>query len=116
MRDILNLIGTLGFGGIITILIKAYIDKRETLSKRSFETRLEAYVNYLDIAMRSQTMDDNKAGWERTAASDRVRLCGSKNVIRLMEIAANKSPDIQKAYDELRQAMRQDLFPHEKKC
>ena len=113
--DISSLIGGLGIGSVLTLFLKEYFDNRKTLSKRAFEEKREAYVAYLDIAARSQTMPLKEALWARTAAMERIRLCGSRQVIRLLDAVASTPPDAPRNnVNAMVQAMREDLFPGSK--
>jgi hypothetical protein len=113
--DILSLIGGLGIGSVITLFLKEYFDNRKTISKRAFEEKREAYVNYLDIASRSQTMSSEEGLWARTAAMSRIELCGSLKVIKQLNLLISSKPPVpREVLDELIQAMRDDLFPQAK--
>ena len=113
--DIASLVGGLGIGSVFTLFLKEYFDKKKVLSQRIFEEKKTAYANYLHIAAHSQTMSEKEALWARTAAQQRIHLCGSQEVIDLLEYIANhpdKTPrDI---LNRLAQAMRKDLFPQVK--
>ncbi len=103
-------LGGLGIGGVITTLVKGYVDNRRMLKQRVFEEKRDAYVNYLNVAATSQTMPTKEALWARTAAIERVRLCGNLEVVRLLEIVSNSPPDAPRnAIYELLKAMRADL-------
>lgn len=112
--DIASLIGGLGIGSMLTLFLKEYFDSRKTLSKRAFEEKREAYTNYLDIALRSQTIPEKEAVWARTAAAERIRLCGSLEVIEWLEQVSSLPKGSLKPVGELVQAMRKDLFPQMK--
>lgn len=113
--DIASLIGGLGIGSVLTLFLKEYFDSRKTLSKRAFEEKREAYTNYLEIASRSQTMPEKEAIWARTAAIERINLCGSSEVIELLaQVSSLPKDSPRKPVDELVQAMRRDLFPQVK--
>ena len=109
--DIASLVGGLGIGSVVTLFLKEYFDRRKTLAKRTFEEKREAYVGYLDIAMRSQTMTKKEAMWARVAAMARVRLCANPEVIqRFNVLLASPSSEYEKTFDDLIQAMRKDLW------
>lgn len=109
--DISSLIGAFGIGSLLTLLLKEYFENKKTLSKRTFEEKCEAYVAYLDVAMRSQTMPEKEAAWTRTAAEARVRLCASPIVIESFNVLlASPSSAYEKTFDALIQAMRKDLW------
>ncbi len=110
--DISSLIGGLGLGSVATLFLKEYFENRRAITKRAFEEKREAYVNYLEIAARSQTMPADEAVWARTPAIERIHLCGNSEVVRLLGIVSNTPPNSpRKPVDELVQAMRKDLFP-----
>ena len=110
--DIASLVGGLGIGSVLTLILKEYFESRKILSKRAFEEKREAYTNYLEIASRSQTMPGKEAIWARTAAIERINLCGSPKVIELLTQVSRLPKDSpRKPVDELVQAMRKDLFP-----
>jgi hypothetical protein len=75
--DIASLIGGLGIGSVLTLFLKEYFDNRKILSKRAFEEKRAAYVNYLDVTARSQTMPADEALWARTAALERKNYAGT---------------------------------------
>ncbi|MBU1041174.1 MAG: hypothetical protein KKF77_08755 [Proteobacteria bacterium] len=105
-----TLVGGLGIGGVVTTFVKAYLDNRQMKTKRVFEEKRDAYVNYLNVAAISQTMPTKEALWARTAAIERVRLCGNLEVVRLLEIVSNTPPHSPRdAVNELLKAMRADL-------
>lgn len=110
--DIMSLVGGLGIGSVATLLLKEYFDNKKIISKRTFEEKREAYVAYLDIATRSQTMPENEATWARTAAMERIKLCGSAEVVRLLYLVSDSPPDSphRHKFDELIQTMRKDLW------
>lgn len=113
--DLVSLIGGLGIGSVVTLLLKEYFENKKTISKRYFEERRDAYINYLNIATKSQTMAREEAIWARTAAIERIRLCGSKEVVRLLNIVSStppNSPDT--TVEKLVKEMRNDLFPQGK--
>lgn len=111
--DIASLVGGLGIGSVLTLFLKEYFDNKKILSKRAFDEKRDAYVSYLDIAARSQTMPKADAIWARTSAIERIKLCGSDNVVELLSIVINTPPDSPRdSVNELVQAMRKDLFPH----
>lgn len=113
--DISSLLGGLGIGSVLTILVKSYIERKKILSQRYFEERRAAYINYLEVITKSQTMNSVEAGWLRTAAIERIKLCGSEEVVTLLNIVSStsqKSPD--NIIEKLIQEMRNDLFPQEK--
>mgnify|MGYP000859453189 FL=1 len=110
--SVLGVFGGLGVGSVLTLLVKEYIDNKKSVARRMFEEKREAYVSYLDIAARSQTMKPQEAIWARTAAIERIRLCGSLEVIRALDIVSKTPPNSPRdAVDELVRAMRFDLFP-----
>jgi hypothetical protein len=103
-------LGGFGVGGVITTLVKDYVDNRRMLKQRVFEEKRDAYVNYLNVAATSQTMPGKESLWARTAAIERVRLCGNLEVVRLLEIVSKSPPNSPRnAVDELLKAMRSDL-------
>lgn len=113
--DISSLIGGLGIGSLLTLFLKEYFDIKKILSNRVFEEKREAYLNYLDIADRSQTLPAKEAIWARTAAIERIHLCGSHEVVNLLAIVSNTPPDSPRDnINALVQAMRNDLFPNAK--
>lgn len=113
--DIASLVGGLGIGSVLTLFLKEYFDNRKILSKRAFEEKRDAYVKYLEIAARSQTMPAAEAIWARTAAIERIKLCGSNEVVNLLSIVSNTPPDSPRDnVNALVQAMREDLFPKAK--
>lgn len=113
--DISSLLGGLGIGSILTMLVKSYIESKKILSQRYFEERRAAYINYLDIITKSQMMYSVEAMWLRTAATERIKLCGSKEVVRLLNIVSNTPPNSpDNTIEKLIQEMRNDLFPQEK--
>jgi hypothetical protein len=110
--NVLGVFGGLGLGSIFTLFIKEYFDSKKNIAKRMFEEKRDAYVSYLNIAARSQTMNPQEAIWARTAAIERIRLCGSPEVIRALNIVTSLPPDSPRdAVDDLVRAMRFDLFP-----
>jgi len=113
--DIPSVLGGLGIGSILTMLAKAYIESKKILSQRYFEERRAAYINYLDIITKSQTMYSVEAMWLRTAATERIRLCGSEEVVRLLNIVSSTPPNSpDNTVEKLVKEMRNDLFPQEK--
>jgi len=115
--DISSLIGGLGIGSFFTMFLKEYFDNKKTLSNRVFEEKREAYLNYLDIAARSQTMPAKEAVWARTAAIERINLCGSQEVVNLLAIVVDTPPGAPRDnVNALVQAMRNDLFPKAREC
>lgn len=109
--DIYSLIGGLGLGSILTLLIKEYLNNKKTMSQRAFEEKKEAYIAYLNIALRSQTMPEKQAIWERTAAMERIKLCGNKIVIDFLDNLSKSHPnDYRSNLDKLIQEMRKDLW------
>lgn len=109
--DISNLLGGIGIGSLLTVLLKEYFDNKKTLAKRKFEEKREAYTNYLNVAALSQTMLPDEGLWARTAAIARIKLCGSEEVVKLLDIVSNTTPNSsRKPVDELIKAMRKDLF------
>ena len=110
--DISSLIGGLGIGSVLTLFLKEYFDNRKTISKRLFEEKREAYLNYLNTVARTQTMSDVEALWARTLAMKRINLCGSDEVSSLLNVVSKLEPGAGLApFDELIKAMRKDLFP-----
>jgi len=108
--DIQTFLGGLGIGGVLVTLVKAYIDNKQMLSKRVFEAKFDAYANYVNIAASSQIMPQKEALWARTAAIERINLCGSPEVVRLLEIVSNTPPNSPRDnVNKLIQAMREDL-------
>ena len=108
--DILTFLGGIGVGSILTTLVKAYLENKQMLSKRAFEEKRDAYVSYLNIAATSQTMPAKEALWARTAAIERINLCGSSEVVRLLEVVSKTPPGSPRdPINQLIQAMRQDL-------
>jgi len=108
--DISTFLGGLGIGGVIATLVKGYLDNRRMLKQRFFEEKRDAYVNYLMVVATSQTMPSKEALWARTAAIERVMLCGNPEVVRLLEIVSNTPPDSPRdTVNELLKAMRADL-------
>lgn len=108
--DIGTFIGGLGIGGLIGTFLKSYLDNKQMLSKRVFEAKFDAYANYVNIAASSQTMPQKDALWARTAAIERINLCGSLEVVRLLEIVSNTPPSSPRDnINKLIQAMREDL-------
>lgn len=109
--DISSLLGGIGIGSLLTVLLKEYFDNKKTLAKRKFEEKREAYINYLNVAALSQTMPPKEGLWARTAAIERIKLCGSEDVVKLLDIVSNTTPNSsRKPVDELIKAMRKDLF------
>lgn len=109
--DISTLLGGIGIGSLHTVLLKEYFDNKKTLAKRKFEEKQEAYTNYLNVAALSQTMLPDEGLWARTAAIERIKLCGSEDVVKLLDIVSNTIPNSsRKPVDELIKAMRKDLF------
>ena len=110
--DLSSLLGGLGLGSLATLFLKEFFENRRAITKRAFEEKREAYVSYLDVASKSQTMREKEAIWARTAAIERIKLCGNNEVVRLLDIVSNLPPcSPRKLIDELVQAMRKDLFP-----
>lgn len=108
--DILTFLGGLGVGSVLTTWVKAHLDNKQMLSKRAFEEKRDAYVSYLNVVASSQTMPQKEALWARTAAIERINLCGSPEVVRLLEIASNTPPNSPRDdVNKLIQAMREDL-------
>lgn len=108
--DILTFLGGMGVGSIFTTLVKAYLDNKQMLSKRAFEEKRDAYVGYLNIAASSQTMPAQEALWARTAAIERINLCGSPEVVRLLEVVSKAPPNSPRdTINQLIRAMRLDL-------
>jgi hypothetical protein len=110
--DLTSLVGGLGIGSMVTLFLKEYFDKRRIVAQREFEEKKGAYVNYLDIVARSQAMPAQEGFWARTSATERIKLCGSRDVLRLLKIAHNAPPDSKNEVDALFEAMRNDLFPN----
>lgn len=114
--DFGSLIGGLGIGSVVTLFLKEYFENKRAISKRYFEERRDAYINYLNIATKSQTMVREEAIWARTAAIERIKLCGSEEVIKHLDIVTNTPPNSPTdCFSALVQAMRNDLFPQSKK-
>ncbi|WP_027188158.1 hypothetical protein [Desulfovibrio cuneatus] len=135
--DITNLLSGLsgiGIGTIATLFLKEYLERKKISSKRLFEEKRDAYVAYLNTVARSQTIPAEEALWARTAAMERIRLCGSQDVIRLLatcksmrsrsglcgsqdvirllDVAASLPPGSPRdAIEAMIQAMRDDIFP-----
>jgi hypothetical protein len=110
--DISSLIGGLGIGSVITLFLKEYFNNKKILSQRAFEEKREAYIAYLNTAGRSQTMPAEEALWARTAAMERIHLCGSFKVIQLLDIVGRTPSGAPRDnIHALIQAMRDDLFP-----
>ena len=108
--EVATLIGGLGIGGVVATFIKGFIDNRQMIAKRAFEEKRDAYVNYLNIVAMSQTMPPKEALWARTAAIERIYLCGNPEVVRLLEIVSSLPPGSPRnPVNDLVQAMRADL-------
>lgn len=117
--DITSLISGLGIGGIIasglTIFLNFHLENKKISSGRAFEEKRTAYIAYLDIVSRSQTMASQEALWARTSAIERIKICGSVEVVDLLIRVTNLPPNQPRDWiDELIDAMRKDLFPMEK--
>lgn len=113
--DIASLVGGLGIGSVLTLFLKEYFDSRKTVSRRLFEEKRAAYVNYLEIRDRTQALSEKEAVWAIAAASERVKLSGSADVLEKLETVINLPPNSPRvAIDELVLAMRNDLFPQVK--
>lgn len=105
-----TLIGGLGIGGLVATFIKGHIDNKHMISKRRFEEKRDTYVNYLNVMSMSQTMDPEEALWARTAAIERVKLCGSEKVLALLDIVSSLPPASPRdPINEMLHAMREDL-------
>lgn len=114
--DFGSLIGGLGIGSVATLFLKEYFENKRAISKRCFEERRGAYINYLNTVTKSQLIDAAEGLWARTAAIERINLCGSNNVISLLKIVSNAEPGtVPDTIAELLTAMRNDLFPESKK-
>ena len=110
--DISSLVGGLGIGSVLTLFLKEYFDNKRVVSKRAFEEKREAYINYLNVVARTQPMSDTEALWARTLAMKRINLCGSNEVSLLLDAVSQMEPgSSMAAFDALIQAMRNDLFP-----
>ncbi|MES9997244.1 hypothetical protein [Desulfovibrio aminophilus] len=106
-----GLLGAFGVGSLFATILKAWSDNRRMLTQRIFEEKRDAYINYLNIVATSQTMPEKEALWARTAAIERIHLCGSPEVLRRLAIVTATPPNSpRKPVDELVQAMRADLF------
>lgn len=55
--DISSVLGGIGVGSLLAVLLKEYFENKKISSRRKFEEKREAYVNYLNVAALSQTMD-----------------------------------------------------------
>ncbi|NMC49598.1 MAG: hypothetical protein GYA47_09275 [Desulfovibrio sp.] len=109
--DVSSLIGGLGIGSVFTLFLKEYFEHKKILSQRAFEEKRNAYINYLEAVSSSQTMSKPEAVWLRTAAIERIKLCGNAKVLRLLDIVSSTPPDSPRnTVNELIQAMREDLF------
>lgn len=86
--DIASLISGLGIGGIIastiTTIVNFKLENRKISSNRAFEEKRSAYISYLDVISRSQTMPAKEAMWARTSAIERIRICGSAEVVDIL--------------------------------
>jgi hypothetical protein len=108
--DFSTFLGGLGIGSLLATFIKADFDNKQMLGKRAFEEKRDAYISYLQIAASSQTMPSEEALWARTAAIERISLCGSSEVIRLLGIVSNSPPNSPRdAIHDLIKAMRADM-------
>jgi len=108
--EISTLVGGLGIGGVLATFVRSYLDNRQMLAKRIFEEKRDAYISYLNISNASQTMPKDEALWARTAAIERIHLCGSPDVVRLLDIVSNTPPNSPRdTINQLIHAMRADL-------
>jgi esterase/lipase len=109
--DITSLISGLGIGGLVTLLLKEYFEKRKITAQREFQEKRDAYVNFLEIVSRSQTMPGPEGNWARTAAIERIKLCGSQKVVTALMNVLEAPSKSQRDVDALFRAMREDIFP-----
>ncbi len=68
--DLSSLIGGLGLGSVATLFLKEYFENRRAISRRAFEEKREAYVNYLkSLLVRKQCLLKKPYGRERQLSS-----------------------------------------------
>ena len=104
------LLGGLGIGSLLTSFLQARWERSREREQRLFQEKRDAYINCLTIGSLSQTMPHDEALWQRTAAYERIMLCGNPEVIKHMLIVQKLPPgSSRKPLEDMIAAMRKDL-------
>jgi len=108
------LLGGLGIGSLLTTVLQISHQDNKDRKNRIFREKKIAYLRYIKVIPESQTMENKKAaGWQRTAAMAHVKLFGSEEVLKCVDILSKlHHVDLTQPLENLFKAMREDLHTY----